>query len=659
MVRRGSIRILVASGVACATLVCAGPAFSADDHPSITPADLAMKDNAAEPGAPAMILYREDVVHNKDPHNMYEEHFRRLKIFTDEGKSYSDVEIPFLNRVIDITNVHGRTIHPDGKTVEFDGKTFNKLIAKFGDVKIQYKTFTLPDATPGSILEYQYRVQIPSYYYGADFEVQGSLYTRQAHFIFEPYGGLTTAVLLWRASHIGEVKPVKQSDKSWALDVNGIPGLPDEPYMLPTRELRGHVEFFYTYEKHPPDSDLYWNQLAKAWADEEEKLIGKRGEIVNAANGAIGQNDPPEARLQKLYARAQQIHNLNDDPAKTVQEEGRDKTKESNNVGDTLKHGYGYKRDVNRFFVALTQAAGFEASLVWVTPRNVAVFHPEGQNSSSLSDTLVWVRSGDTEYYLDPGVSVCPFGLIPWYETGVAAMRPTKQGAVFRRTPLPSSSSSVIDRRAQLSLASDGLLSGNLTVRFTGERALIRRMEALQQDELGREKIITDEIKSWLPSGAKFDLTSYTGWEKTDVPLEVQGKIELPGVVETTARRLLLPLGVYEAPLQKIFVPADRRQDVYFSFPYEAWDDITIQLPEGWRADKLPAPQVREPGDKLSYQITAKLEGSAIHIQSKLIVGSIHYPVESYSNLRGFFSTAKADDEQQIVLQASASSGGN
>ena len=73
------------------------------------------------------------------------------------------------------------------------------------------------------------------------------------------------------------------------------------------------------------------------------------------------------------------------------------------------------------------------------------------------------------------------------------------------------------------------------------------------QDETGKNKMITDEVKEWFPSNAKFELTTITGWDKPDTPLEVQGKLTLPGMAESVGKRVLLPLGLYEAGHPQMF----------------------------------------------------------------------------------------------------------
>jgi hypothetical protein len=106
-----------------------------------------------------------------------------------------------------------------------------------------------------------------------------------------------------------------------------------------------------------------------------------------------------------------------------------------------------------------------------------------------------------------------------------------------------------------------------------------------------------------------------------------------------------------------MFQTTSRKQDIYFHFPFAEHDDITIQVPKGWHAESLPDPDVINPGGNLRYEISAKQEGDALHVQRKLIVGGILYPIDSYNAVRRFFGNAKEGDEKQLVLQTTPPSG--
>jgi hypothetical protein len=76
-------------------LVSSQPVQAKDDWLPITPEDLTLKDNPAVPGSKAMILYR---AIDRDDAMGSQIEYVRVKIFTEEGKSYGDVVLPEFDR---------------------------------------------------------------------------------------------------------------------------------------------------------------------------------------------------------------------------------------------------------------------------------------------------------------------------------------------------------------------------------------------------------------------------------------------------------------------------------------------------------------------------------------------------------------------------------
>ena len=151
--------------LACATLMtvvglvpCAfarAAQTGSEGWPPLNPAELALKDNPSSPGSAAMILYRD--VHTDDVARQ-ESEYCRIKILTEEGKKYADVEIPWFPKT-DITDIRARTVSPNGTTVEFNGEVFEKTVVKAKKFKVQVKAFTLPGVQTGSVIEYSYTIR--------------------------------------------------------------------------------------------------------------------------------------------------------------------------------------------------------------------------------------------------------------------------------------------------------------------------------------------------------------------------------------------------------------------------------------------------------------------------------------------------------------------
>jgi hypothetical protein len=134
------------------------PTVSAGFEP-VSPAELQMTKEPQAPGAAAVILFRQ-VDRDDTGRTAHENNYFRIKILTEEGRKYADIEIPFFKDRGTVGNIRARTIRPDGSIANFDGKVFDKSIAKARGLKYLAKTFTLPDVQVGSIIEYYYTIDL-------------------------------------------------------------------------------------------------------------------------------------------------------------------------------------------------------------------------------------------------------------------------------------------------------------------------------------------------------------------------------------------------------------------------------------------------------------------------------------------------------------------
>src|SRR5271157_1565883 len=150
--RNGGMR--VALFVLAAVVAGLLPARAEDWQP-VTPEELKMTSEPLAPGAPAVILYRQ-VDRDDDIRRPHEIDYLQIKILTEEGRKYADVEIPYGKKQGHIGGISARTIHPDGSIVKFEGKAYDKTIVKAKGVRYLAKTFTLPDVQVGSIIEYRF-----------------------------------------------------------------------------------------------------------------------------------------------------------------------------------------------------------------------------------------------------------------------------------------------------------------------------------------------------------------------------------------------------------------------------------------------------------------------------------------------------------------------
>ena len=549
-----------------------------------------------------------------------------------------------------------RSIRPDGTIANFEGKPFDKTIVKARGVKYLAKTLTLPDVRVGSIIEYSYTNKF-AWIYGSQWILSHELFTKNAKFSLNPssrWGCRWT----WHALPLGTTEPKEGKDKLIHLEAANIPAFQVEDYMPPENELKSRVDFIYS-DQFFNDQVKYWQINGKAWNEYLESFINKRKAMEQAVAQIVSPNDPPEVKLQKIYARVQQFRNTSYEVEKTQQQQKREKLKDADNVEALWKLGYGDGRSLTWLFLGLVRAAGFDAYGVWASNRRNNFFHPETMESQKLYENVVLVKLNGKDLYFDPGTAFAPYGLLPWIETGVRGLKLDKDGGTWVTTTMPESSASHIERSANLKLIPDtDSLDGKLTITYTGLEAQRRRVEERNEDDANRKKFLEDEAKDYIPTSVDVELTNKPDWASSSNTFVAEFDLKVPGWVTDAGRRALLPMGLFAATEKHLFDHADRLYSIYFQYPSQKIDDVTIELPEGWKVATVPQEQNVD-GRAIVYMSKVTFDQNKLHLTRKLDVNVVLLDQKAYPALRNFFMTVRTGDDQQVVLQPGASSASN
>src|SRR5579863_6413870 len=85
-----------------------------DGFPPVNPEELKLTAEPLAQGASAIILYRRVDRDDSGSARAREKNYYRIKILTEEGRRYGNIEIPFLKGVDEVVQIQARTIKPDG-----------------------------------------------------------------------------------------------------------------------------------------------------------------------------------------------------------------------------------------------------------------------------------------------------------------------------------------------------------------------------------------------------------------------------------------------------------------------------------------------------------------------------------------------------------------
>ncbi len=653
---RWTVALAIALWMWAAPKAIAGVGFQ-----PVVPDELKMTSEPQAPGAPAIVLYRQ-VDRDDNVRTGHEDSYLRIKILTEEGRKYANIEIPFLKQSVNITDLRARTIKPDGSIVNYEGQVFEKTIVKGKGVKYLAKTFTLPNVEVGSVVEYYYTEDFKEHtIFDSHWILSEELFTRKAQFSLKPFvGNFENPYRLrwsWQRLPPG-ADPKQTADGVVHMEASNIPAFQTEDYMPPENELKSRVDFIYANAFEETDPVKFWKHIGKSWNDSLEGFVGKRKAMDTAVGQIVAPGDAPEVKLRKIYDRVQSIRNTTYEIRKSEQEEKRAKEKPVENVEELWNRGYGNGVQLTWLFLGLARSAGFEAYGCWVSSRHNYFFVPQTMESQKLNANVVLVKVNGKDVYFDPGAAFTPYGMLTWSETATPGLRLDKDGGTWINTTLPESSESKIERSAKLKLSDSGDLEGKLTVTYNGLEAMYPRLEMRNADEVERKKFLEEELKGQIPVSFEADLTNKPDWASSETPLVAEFDIKIPGWASSASKRAVLPVGLFAANEKRIFEHANRVHPIYFQYPFEKADDLTIELPPGWQVSSLPKPQSQD-GHVVVYNLKVDDNKSAVRVTRKLKVDVLLLEQKYYAALRNFFQVVRTGDEEQIVLQPGATSAAN
>lgn len=607
------------------------------------------------PGAPAIILYRQVDRNDSMPNAAHQYNYLRIKILTEEGRKQANVEIPFLKETTEIIRINARTIKPDGTIVDFGGQVFDKTLVKGRGFGLMAKTFTLPSVEVGSVIEYYYTEDF-KYAFDSHWILSQNLFTKTARFSLVPLKSNYVPIGLrwsWKWLPPGAV-PAAGHDGIVRMEANNIPAFETEDYMPPADELKARVDFIY--HTGPPESDpaRFWQQTGKVWNDRLESFVGKHGAMEQAVAQIVSASDPPDVKLRKIYARVQEIRNKSYELSKTKEEQKREKEKPAENVEDVWKRGYGTGTQLTWLYLGLVRAAGFDAYGCWVSSRRQFFFTPSTMEAGKLRASVVLVKLDGKDLYFDPGAEFTPFGMLTWSETGVSGLCLDKNGGTLIQTALPKSSESRLEQKAQLKLAESGDLEGKITVTYTGLVAMYQRLYVRNADDLVRKSSLEDALKGQIPATAEVELTNKPDWNSSETPMVAEFDVKIPGWAANAGRRMMVPAGLFTAHEKHMFERSDRIHPIYFEYPYEKDDDVTIELASGWQVGSTP-PEQKQDGHVMTYGLKTEPGKTSLHLVRKLTIDVMLLDQKYYPALRNFFDAVRTGDDQKIVLQPGVS----
>lgn len=648
-----------------------GTVYAADTFMKPTPEELAMKELPGYPGVAAVVLYREQVTMD-DLHVV--QHYDRIKVLTEDGKKYANVELSFVslsdygdNSYTDdkkIGEIVGRTIHADGTVIPFTGKPYLKTMESTKNVKYQAKVFTLPDVEVGSIVEYRYTTRYDDHAFESpEWYIQGDLYVKSAHYEWypttqelvdskeRPINAVSWYPLLPAGAKIDRVEkmnpgPLGGKTHTYSLDVKDVPPVIEEELEPPVKSYTYRVLFSFTAYRSGED---YWKSEGKDWSKRVDSFADVNSSLRSETEKITAGASTPEEKLRKIYAAVMGLENTRYTRKRDARED-KAQGERVKTVVDVLKLGRGSPYQLTELYIAMARAAGLKAYAMFVPDRSIELFTPSWMSFQQFDDLVAMVNVDGKDVFFDPGCRYIPYGHLAWQHTFVQGMRQAEGGTVFAQTPGDSYKDNRTTRVANLSMDEQGTVTGKIDMTYMGARALNWRHTALGGDEESLNHSLEKSMEDKLPKSLQVKVGTIENLKDYEKPLKVSYTVT--GTVGTaTGKRLLVPADLFLAGASATFPHEKREQAVYFEYPELVQDALRINFKNGYSVEATPGADKYKFLDEEAYDMSVTADANGFTTRRNHIQGEALVPTKDYATLRQFYAQLESKDKESVVLK--------
>jgi transglutaminase-like putative cysteine protease len=632
-----------------------------------TDEELKMTADPKAPGAAAVYLDYQEVTN--DP-----QHFlsidARIKVLTEKGKELATIELPYVRGETKVTEIQGRTIHPDGTIVPLAVKPEDLMILKTGDLQLLKRVFTLPSVEVGSILEYRFDVNYDDDIVSSpQWEIQRKYFVHKAHYQFTPqrqfmptgtaYTPATTfdvedsrgrrlfKLLCWQLLPTGV--DVKSSvNGSFSIDMTDVPAIPDEEHMPPVESFLYRVGFFYSYAQ---TSTEFWTTEIKLWSKDVDKFAEPSSKIHDAVNGLIAPADSDLDKAKKLYDAVQALDNTDFSRKKSSSELKELRIKATKNATDTWTQKSGTSEDIAMLYLSMLRAAGLTAYAMKVVDREQSIFDQSNMNLDQLNSTLVNLNTGGKDVVLDPGEKMCSFQTVSWRHSYASGIAESAEGGRFITTPMQQYKDNVTQRLGDVFIDAQGGITGRINIVLNGQDALLWRQKALEEDDTELKKEFDrEELEGNVPDGVEAHVDHFLSMN--DPYSDLMAAVTIKGSLGTaTGKRMILPGFFFETRGHVPFVNEDKRLiPVDMHYGRRVTDEITYHFPDGTTVEGAPQ-DASIPWPSHAALIAKSIaQPGQITIRQTLLVGFTLAKPDEYQDLRAFYQKVAGADQEQLVL---------
>lgn len=619
--------------------------------PKITADDLRMTVYPGDSSADAAILDDYTYLNLPEPEGGYykirQEFFRRIKIFRKSAYERATISIPQYrngNRSEEfVVNVRGRTYWLENGVIQSEEFRKSALFeSKAGD-RLYLTKFTLPHVQEGCIIEYQYELASDFIFQPKDWFFQTDIPVRRSECagFFPPKLYYRTIFQNPRPLKVNKTDNDDRYGMNYQYVVEDVPAIRTEPYTTNPEDYLARLRF----ELERSALDGIVKNYSNRWTDIDKSLIN---------DDQVGRYLRKTSFLKELAQAIRAAHpdtlGMVAEAQKTIRQlmtwNGKSRFWSESTPKTIFEQKTGNSAEINLLLIGLVRELNLPVFPVLLSTRDNGMVFLEFPMLSYFNEVVGVTYIGGKPVFLDATDAYLPLGTLPYRCLN-------KVGRIVDRDKAdwiylaPVTSREVIS--LEYNLKADASLTGKIAYTWSGYEALNRRHELIKSstEKLARSWIL-GQLGEGSVSNAKAEFL-----EDPAKSFVFSAEIAYEDACTRTGDRLYLDPSLGRAISRNQFKHATRLYPVDFGHPTEQVVMATVNLPEGYLPEALPAPKVivlPEDGGRFTFQMQLAEDKQLLFV-SRLQLKKPVYTSDEYPYLKQLMDMVIAKHTEKVVLK--------
>jgi hypothetical protein len=585
----------------------------------------------------------------------YEYHVR-VKIFNKSGFDNGNIVIPlriYGDREDSVEELKATTLNfVEGKLNRYEldkKKVFTEKRNKYTNLT----KFAMPNLIDGSIIEYSYRLRIPSIFNFKTWEFQSKIPKLRSEFVATIPANYNYNVSLRGAKKLKSTKSellrecfvasgIRADCSKMTYIMTDVPALIEEDYMTAADNFKAAI--YYELSDYVNQSGAKMN-LTKTWKDVDKELVDgrsfgtqlKQKDLFIPLLPAIlkdATDDLSKAKAIYSYIKS------------NIKANGIGGIYSENTIKRALETKSGNIADINLALVTALNAAGLNAEALILSSRWNGMVNSLYPVISEFNYVIAKLNLGDQVYLLDASEAQMPFGMIPIScINGNGRAIALKKASYWYEIKAPQKDNTryILDA----TLTTSGSIKGLLTTYSMGYAALNKRERI---NAAGSVDQYVEKLDEQMPN-MKIVNHSIENLDTLDNALIEKYEIEMKVFDNLDFSKLYFNPFFIGRIDKNPFNLNERTYPVDMGCQREERVNILLKLPAHWGLAEQPKNMAMAlPENAGRFTSNTTLSGETLNFSQVLQLNKPIYDPEEYLSLKEFYSRMIQYQKTDIIL---------